>query len=138
MTRVEPDPSQPKQPEKSLGDLFGELSQEFSELVHTQTELAKTEIRGQADKAKRVAAAFGGAAVAGYMALLLLSFAAAWGLSEVVPEGVAFLIVGLIYAAVAAILFLRGRERARALSMVPEATVASMKEDVQWARQKIS
>ena len=138
MTRVETDPSQPKQPEKSLGDLFGELSQEFGELVRTQTELAKTEIREQTDKAKKAAGAFGGAAVAGYMALLLLSFAAAWGLSEIVPEGVAFLIIGLVYGAVAGVLFLRGRQRVREFSVVPEETVQSVKEDVQWARQKIS
>jgi Putative Actinobacterial Holin-X, holin superfamily III len=138
MTRLEPDPAQPKQPDKSLGDLFGDLSQEFSELVRAQTELAKTEIRTQADKAKQAAGAFGGAAIAGYMALLLLSFAAAWGLSEVVPEGVAFLIVGVVYAVIAGLLFLRGRERAREFSIVPEDTVESVKEDVQWARQKIS
>ena len=111
MTRIEPDPTKPKEPDKSLGDLFGDLSHEFSELVRAQTELAKSEIRMQADKAKRAAGAFGGAAVAAYMALILLSFAAAWGLSEVMPEGVAFLIVGLIYAAVAAVMYLRGRER---------------------------
>ena len=138
MTRIEPDPTKPKEPDKSLGDLFGDLSHEFSELVRAQTELAKSEIRMQADKAKRAAGAFGGAALAAYMALVLLSFAAAWGLSEVVPEGVAFLIVGLIYAAIAAVMYLRGRERAREFSIVPEETVESVKEDVQWAQQKIS
>jgi hypothetical protein len=138
MTATQPDPTQPKQPDKSLGDLFGDLSQEFAELVRTQTELAKTEIRAQADKAKQAAGAFGGAAVAGYMALLLLSFAAAWGLSEVVPEGIAFLIVGVVYAIVAAVMFVRGRERARALTIVPEQTVDSVKEDIQWAQQKMS
>ena len=111
MTRIEPDPTKPKEPDKSLGDLFGDLSHEFSELVRAQTELAKSEIRTQADKAKRAAGAFGGAVLAAYMALVLLSFAAAWGLSEVVPEGVAFLVVGLIYAAIAAVMYLRGRER---------------------------
>jgi Putative Actinobacterial Holin-X, holin superfamily III len=138
MTRIEPDPTQPKQPDKSLGDLFGELSHEFTELVRAQTELAKTEIRSQANNAKRVAGAFGGAAVAGYMALVLLSFAAAWGLSEVMPEGVAFLVVGLVYAVIAGILFLRGRERAREFNIIPEDTVESVKEDVKWAQQRIS
>jgi hypothetical protein len=138
VTRIEPDPTEPKQPDKSLGDLFGDLSQEFTDLVRTQTELAKTEIRTQTDRAKRVASAFGGAVVAGYMALIMLSFAAAWGLSEIVPEGVAFLIVGGLYAVGAGVLYLRGRERARELSLVPEDTVESLKEDVEWARQKIS
>jgi hypothetical protein len=138
MTRIEPDPTKPKEPDKSLGDLFGDLSEEFSELVRAQTELAKSEIRTQADKAKRAAGAFGGAALSAYMALILLSFAVAWGLSEVVPEGVAFLIVGLIYAAIAVVLYLRGRERAREFSIVPEETIESVKEDVRWAQQKVS
>jgi Putative Actinobacterial Holin-X, holin superfamily III len=138
VTRIEPDPTEPKQPDKSLGDLFGDLSQELTDLVRTQTELAKTEIRTQTDRAKRVAGAFGTAAVAGYMALIMLSFAAAWGLSEIVPEGVAFLIVGGLYAAGAGVLYLRGRARARELSLVPQDTVESLKEDVQWARQKMS
>jgi uncharacterized membrane protein YqjE len=140
MTGIDPstDPSQPLQPDKSLGDLFGELSGELAALVRTQTELAKTEIRVQTEKAKRAAGAFGGATVAAYMALLLLSFAAAWGLTEVVPEGVAFLIVGAVYAVVAAVLFVMGRERMREMNLVPEETVEEMKEDVEWARQKIS
>jgi len=139
MTRLEPDnPTQPKQSDKSFSDLLGDLSHEFGELVRTQTELAKTEIRTQTDKAKVAAGAFGAAAVAGYMALLLLSFAAAWGLSEVMPAGVAFLIVGVFYAAVAAILYLRGRRQVEALNLVPEQTIESVKEDVQWAQRKMS
>jgi len=138
VTRIEPDPTAPKQPDKSLGELFGDLSQEFTELVRTQTELAKTEIHTQTDRAKRVASAFGAVAVTGYMALLLLSFAAAWGLSEIVPEGVAFLIVGGVYAFAAGVLYLRGRAQARELSLVPQETVESLKEDVEWARQRKS
>lgn len=138
MTRIEPDPTEPKQPDRSLGELFGDLSQEFAELVRTQTELAKTEVRTQTDKAKKMAGAFGGAAVAAYMALLMLSFAVAWGLSEIMPEGVAFLVVGIVYAAAAGVLFLRGRSRAREMSIVPQDTVESLKEDVQWARRKMS
>jgi hypothetical protein len=136
MTRIEPDATQPKQFDKSLGDLFGDLSREFGELVRTQTELAKTEIRAQTEKAKIAAGAFGGAAVAGYMALVLLSFAAAWGLSEVMPEGFAFLIVGVIYAVVAGVLYLRGRRQVEDLNIVPERTIESVKEDAQWAQQK--
>jgi uncharacterized membrane protein YqjE len=132
------DPTKPKQPDKSLGDLFGELSGEFTDLMRTQIELAKVEVRGEARKAGRTAGMFGGAAVAGYMALLLVSFAAAWGLANVMNEGWAFLIVGVVYAIVAYVLYLRGRDRAKQMNVVPEQTVDSVKEDVQWARQKLS
>ena len=114
------------------------MSQEIGEVLKTQVELAKTEIRTEADKAKRVGSAFGAAAFTGYMAALLLSFALAWGLSEIVPEGVAFLIVGVLYAIAAWILFARGRERAKEVNLIPQDTMQSLKEDVQWARQKLS
>ena len=71
------------------------------------------------------------------MSLLLLSFAAAWGLSEVMPEGVAFLIVGLAFAAVAAVLYLKGREELKNVNPVPQQTIDTLKEDAQWARQRI-
>jgi len=132
------DPSKPKQAEKSLGDLFGDLSSEFTDLLRAQLELAKVELRSEARKAGQTAGFFGGAIVAAYMALVLLSFAVAWGLANVMDAGWAFLIVGAVYAIVAAILFVRGRDRAREVHPIPQQTVDSVKEDVQWARQKLS
>jgi uncharacterized membrane protein YqjE len=146
MTRLEPgrdpdrdrDPTKPLAADKSLGDLFGDLSSEFTQLLRTEAELAKTEIRDEADKAKRVASVFGIAAIAGYMALLLLSFAVAWALDAVLPTGAAFAIVGAVYAIVAAVLAMRGRQRVRELTVVPPRTTETVKEDVQWTREKIS
>ena len=54
----------------------------------------------------------GGGAFAAVMAVLLLSFAAAWGLAEVVPRRRAFLIVGLVWAAAAAVLAVTGKPEA--------------------------
>jgi len=132
------DPSKPKQAEKSLGELFGDLSSEFTDLLRAQLELAKVELRSEARKAGQTAGFFGGAIVAAYMALVLLSFAVAWALANVMDAGWAFLIVGAVYAIVAAILFVRGRDRAKELHPIPQQTVDSVKEDVQWARQKLS
>jgi uncharacterized membrane protein YqjE len=132
------DRSKPKQPDRSLGDLFGELSSDFSALMRTQIELGKLELRNEARQASRMAGLFGGAAVAGYMALIMLSFAVAWALDNVMDTGWAFFVVGAVYAVAAAILFLRGRDRAREINPVPQQTVDSIKEDVEWARQKLS
>lgn len=132
------DPTQPKEPDKSLGQLFGELSSEFSGLMQTQVELAKVELREEASKVGDAAKMFGAAAVSGYMALLLVSFAAAWGLATVMNEGLAFLIVGAVYGVLALVMYTQARKRAEKLDLVPKQTVASFKEDVEWARQKMS
>jgi uncharacterized membrane protein YqjE len=131
------DPTEPIDPDQSIGELISRMTTDVSALVSTQIELAKVEIKEEVARAGKGAGMLGGAAVAGLMALLLLSFAAAWGLSELVPEGVAFLIVGLVYVAVAAVLFLQGKEQVKSTPVVPT-TVETLKEDVEWARQQRS
>ena len=50
------------------------------------------------------------------------------------PDGLAFLLVGLVYAGASAFLFVQARNRAAELNPVPEQTVETLKEDVAWAR----
>jgi hypothetical protein len=121
----------------SLGDLFGSLTEDLSRLVHSEMELARTELRDEAVKAGRAAGLLGSGAAIGYLALLLLFFAAAWGLAEVVDAGWAFLIVGLVAGAAAVVLALTGRDRLRRVHPMPDQTVETLKEDAQWARAQM-
>jgi uncharacterized membrane protein YqjE len=132
------DPSQPIEPDQSLGELLGRVSRDFSELVSTQVELAKVELQAEIGAAARGAGILTGGAFCAYLAVVLLSFAAAWGLSEVLPEGVAFLIVGAAYALAAAVLVPKGRDSLSRVRAVPERTAESVREDVQWAREQMS
>jgi len=122
--------------DRSLGDLLKELTGEFQHLARAEVELAKLEIRDEIGDAKDAATKFGIAAGTGVLAVLMLSFAAAWGLAEVMPAGVAFLIIGVVYGAVAWWAFARAREQAKQVDPVPEQTIQTLKEDVQWARAR--
>jgi hypothetical protein len=124
--------------ERSLGELFSEMTSELGLLMRKELELAKAETREELNKAGTAAGAFGGAALAGYLALVLLSFAAAWGLAELMAAGWAFLIVGVVYGIVAAILFVQGRNRMKRVAPVPEQTMETLKEDVEWAKARKS
>lgn len=130
--------TEPLMPEASLGDLFGRMTSDFSTLVRKEMELAKVELKEEAKQAGKAGGAFGGAAVAGLMALILLSFALAWGLAEIMPEGFAFLIVGVLYAIAAAVMFSSGRKKMQQVNPVPEQTVETLKEDAQWLRDQRS
>jgi hypothetical protein len=123
--------------DRSLGELFGDLSNDLSTLMRKEIELARIELKDEVKNAGRAGGMLGGTALAGYMALLLLSFAAAWALDEVMPTGWAFCIIGVIYAVVAAVLYMKGREELRKVNPVPEQTVETLKEDAQWAKQQI-
>ena len=121
----------------SLGELFGSLTTDLSQLVRSEMELARVEIREEASKAGKAAGMLGGGALAGYLALILVSFAAAWGLAEVMDPGWAFLIVGLVVAAVAAVFALTGMKRLQQVHPVPDQTVDTLKEDARWARAQV-
>lgn len=129
------DPTQPIDPDLSLGELIGRITTDFGNLVTTQVELAKVEIKEEVAKATKGAAMVSGGAVAGLLALLLLSMAAAWGLAEVMAPGFAFLVVGGVWLIAAAVLILTGRNRLTEVNAVPE-TRETIKEDVQWAQQQ--
>ncbi|HEX9994156.1 MAG TPA: phage holin family protein [Acidimicrobiales bacterium] len=133
-----PSETEPLMPEVSLGELFGRMTSDFSTLVRKEMELAKVELKEEAKQAGKAGGAFGAAGLAGFMALLLLSFALAWGLAEIMPEGFAFLIVGAIYAIAAAVLFGKARKQMQQVNPVPEQTVETLKEDAQWLRDQRS
>jgi hypothetical protein len=54
------------------------------------------------------------------------------------PTGLAFLIVGVVLGAAAAIALLAGKKRMEGFNPVPEQTVETLKEDVEWARARKS
>ena len=122
--------------EKSLGALLKDLTSEFQRLLRAEVELAKIETREELQHATQVAKFGGIAAGAAFFALMLLSFAAAWGLAELMPAGLAFLIIGVIYAVVAGIAAVAARKRMREVNLVPEQTIDTLKEDAEWARAR--
>lgn len=123
--------------EASIGELLSRVTDDFGTLVRSHVELAKVEIKEEVTKAGKGAGMLTGAGLAGYLTITLLSFAAAWGLAEAVPEGVAFLIVGLVWAAVTAVLAVTGRKELQQVQAPPQ-TSKTIQEDVQWAKQQTS
>jgi uncharacterized membrane protein YqjE len=121
----------------SLGELFSTLTSDLSQLVRSEMELARVEIREEASKAGKAAGMLGGGAVAALVALILLTSAVAWGLAEVVDAGWAFLIVGVVVGAAAAVLAMNGRKRLAEVRPVPDQTVDTLKEDARWARAQV-
>jgi uncharacterized membrane protein YqjE len=118
----------------SIGELIGDVADDFARLVRQQLELAKAEVKEQATVAAKAGGMLGFAGVAGHMVLVLLSFALVFALAAVMPIGWAALIVAVIWAIIGAIAYTTGRQRLKAVSPVPEKTVQTLKEDMQWLR----
>ena len=120
--------------ERPLGELLAEATGELRTLFHKELELARVETKDQIAEAGRAGALLGATALVAFLAVLLLSFGAVWGLAEVVPTGVAFVVVGAVYAVLAALFFSQGRRRMAKVRPVPEQTIETLKEDIEWAK----
>lgn len=124
----------PPEDERSLGEIVGDISHDLTSLVKQELELAKTELKEEAGKAGKGAGLLGGAGVAGLLALIFVSGALAYLLDSWIPRELAFLIVGLLWAVIGAILALSGRKAIRQVNPQLPETQQTLKEDAAWAR----
>ena len=121
--------------ERPIGELLGRLASETTTLVRQELELAKAEM---SQKGRTAAPGIGMVGAAGAVGLLAAGALTAFLillLSTFLDDWLAALLVGVVYAVVAYVLYRRGRERVEeATPPVPEQTVETLKEDVQWAK----
>jgi hypothetical protein len=125
-----------RQDERSLGELFAELSRETAVLVRKEVELATTEMTAKARRAGAAVAvaAAGGALV--HAGLLVLLAAIVIGLAQIgVPPWLSALIVALVTGAIGYMLVNRGLTGLRRTSVTPTRTIESLKETASWTNR---
>ena len=122
----------------SVGDLVKAMSADLSRLIRDEIHLAQTEISAKAKQAGKGVGAFGAAGVLALYGLAVLIAAAVLGLALVVPAWLAALIVGVVVLAIAGVAAFLGKKKVdEAAPVVPERTVASVKEDVAEIKESI-
>ncbi|KOX09678.1 hypothetical protein ADK66_11955 [Micromonospora sp. NRRL B-16802] len=107
---------------------MGDVTRDLSTLMRKEVELAKAELREEATQAGKAGGMFGGAGLAGFLAVLFVSYAVWWGLSNTMDEGWAALIVAIIWGVIAGGLFVNARNQARQLRAVLPRTKQSAQE----------
>lgn len=122
---------------RSLGELFSALSKDTTLLVRQEIELAKVEISEKISKAVKnvVSLVIGG--VIAYTALIFILAAVAIWLTEIMQPWIAVLAVGIVVAAIGLVLVQKGMNALKHTSFVPEKTIATLKEDKEWAQQQM-
>jgi Putative Actinobacterial Holin-X, holin superfamily III len=131
----------------SVGSLIGQVTTDLSTLMRQELELAKAEVRAEANKATgevkaqaakagKGAGMLGGAGFGGYMVALFLSLALMWALASAIPTGWAALIVAAVWGVIAAVLFVMGRKQLKTIDFSglkqvnpkPEQTVETLQQ----------
>jgi hypothetical protein len=124
--------------QRSLGELFADLTRQTTTLIRQEVELAKTEMSAKATSVGRNVAflAVGGAvAYAGFLALLAAAIIALATVADI-EWWFSALIVGLIAATAGGLLIIRGRDALQREDLTPRRTIETLKEDAEWAKDR--
>lgn len=124
------------QRDSSIGDLLKQLSEQTSTLVKQELALARAELEQQGKRAGMGAGMLGGAGVAGLLTLGALTATLIGVLDTAMAFWLAALIVTVLWAAVAGVLALQGRNKIQQATPPAPQTVDTIKEDVQWAKTR--
>ena len=129
---------QERRDDRSLGELFGDLSRQTTTLIRQEVELAKTEMSA---KASRVGKDIGFLAIGGavaYAAFLALLAAVIIFLATVVRLDwwLSALLVALIVGVAGFLLIQKGRQALTQEDLTPRRTIESLKEDAEWAKDR--
>jgi uncharacterized membrane protein YqjE len=122
--------------EQSIGELLKQLSEETSTLVRQELALARAELEQQGKRAGMGAGMLGGAGVAGLLTLGALTATLIGVLDTAMAFWLAALIVTVVWAAVAGVLALQGRNKIQQATPPAPQTVETVKEDVRWAKTR--
>jgi hypothetical protein len=124
--------------DRSLGQLFGDLSRQMSTLVQQEIALAKTEMTSRVTSVGRDAAMIGTGAALAHAALLVGLVTIGLILIELgLQPWIAFLLVTAVVGVIAFVLIQRGREQLKQTDVTPRETIKTLKDDAEWAKEQV-
>src|SRR2546423_1001933 len=125
------------QTERSFAELLQDIAANVQEIIRSEFRLAKTEVREEVAKARTSVSMLGAGVFIGLYALGFLLLTAVYALQLALPAWLAALIVGATVAVIAAALIAVGRRKLKQVHPLPDKTISTVKENVQWARHQV-
>jgi hypothetical protein len=123
--------------ERSLGELFSDLSTQTAELIRQEMRLAKAELGIKTARIGRQAGRLGAGAVFALAAVIALTAAVTLGLIEAgVAPWLSAVITAALMGLVAYVLAQGALSQLKEQSLTPNETIASVKETAQWIKNE--
>jgi uncharacterized membrane protein len=126
--------------ERSIGELFGQLSQDMTLLVRQEIQLARTEMSDKISRLTSNLISVGAGGFVAYLGGLALVAAVILALRDLanISLAVSALIVGAVLAIIGWVMLQRGLKEMKRVDLAPRRTVETLKDDVQWAKEQRS
>ena len=126
----------PRYDDQPVTSVLQNIVANVQEMVRSEVQLAKTEIKEESTKAAKAGSLLAGGAVLALYAFGFILLGAVYALSMAVDAWLAAIIVAVAVGAPAAILIAVGRNRLREIHPKPQKTIDTVKENVKWVRDQ--
>jgi uncharacterized membrane protein YqjE len=123
--------------QRTVPEVLQDIVGNIQEIIRSEFRLGTAEIKEEAAEAAKPVATVGAGIIFGVYALGFLFLAIVYALGTVVAPWMAALIVTGITALMAAVLVASGRGQLKRVKVVPKRTIATVKENVQWATNQM-
>ncbi|MFY9531222.1 MAG: phage holin family protein [Candidatus Acidiferrales bacterium] len=127
----------PLQSQRSVPEVLQDIVANLQEIIRSEFRLATTEIKEEGARTFKKVATFGAGIVFAIYALGFLLLTIVYALSTVVAPWLAALLVTVLVGLPGIVFINLGRERLKQVNLMPDKTIASVKENVQWAKKQI-
>ncbi len=122
--------------DRSIGELFSQLTHDLGVLVRQEAELAKTEMTSKVSRMGGHAASLATGGIVAFVGAQALVAAVILVLTEIgIAAWLAALIVGALLAILGFMMIQKGRARLKEVNLKPKRTIETLKDDVQWAKE---
>ncbi len=121
---------------RSLPEVLQDIVGNIQDILRSEIRLAKTEMKEQASVAGKAAGMLGAGALMAVYALCFVLAACALALAMFMAPWLAALIVGAGAGIIGAVLIQIGRKRMKKVEPAPRRTIDSVKENLQWAKER--
>jgi len=122
--------------ERSASEIVQDVVRDMGDVVRGEVRLAKAELSEKASQAGKAGGYYGVAALCGLMGFACLVLAGVAGLALVMPVWLAALLVSVFLLCVAGAAYFGGKAKMSEINPVPERTVQTIKDDIQWAKHR--
>jgi len=117
-------------------EIVHEAIQHLQNIFRDELRLAAVELKEKIQKSAKAGRLLGAAALLGFLAACCITTACIAALAIVLPLWLAALIMGVIFAAGAGGAFLLGRLALEDVDPMPQQTLESLKDNLDWAKNR--
>jgi uncharacterized membrane protein YqjE len=124
-------------PERPLSSVLQDIVHNIQDIVRSEVRLAKTEVRDELAKTRSASTLVAVGVISGLFCIMFLLLTLFHALGLVRPAWAAALCVAVALAILAGVTVMAGAKRFKTINAAAPKTVASLKENVEWAKRQV-